>query len=61
MNKVKELRIKNNLSQQELSNLVGVTPKYIGFIENSERTPSLKIAKRIAEVFKLPIEDIFLN
>lgn len=61
MSVLKNLRLKNNLTQQELANLVGCTPKYIGFLENEERTPSLNIAIKISKLFNLPIEDIFLN
>ncbi|EGY78676.1 helix-turn-helix transcriptional regulator [Peptoniphilus indolicus] len=60
MNRVKELREKNNISQNNLAIKVGVTPKYIGFIENNERNPSLNVAKKIAEVFNEKIDDIFL-
>ena len=59
MNKVKDKRIEKNLTQLELANLVGVTPKYIGFIENGERNPSLQVAQKIAEVLDSTIEDIF--
>lgn len=59
MSKLKELRKKSGLSQLQLANLVKVTPKYIGFLENNERTPSLKVAQDIADVFQAPIEEIF--
>lgn len=61
MNKVKEKRLEKNLTQLELANLVGVTPKYIGFIENGERNPSLQVAQKIAGVLDSTIEDIFLQ
>lgn len=61
MNKLKEKRIEKNLTQLELANLVGVTPKYIGFIENGERNPSLQVAQNIAKVLGSTIDDIFLH
>ena len=48
MNKLKEIRVKNNLTQQELANKLGVTQRYIAFIENGDRTPSLENACKIA-------------
>lgn len=60
MTKLKELRVESKMSQQKLAELVNVTPKYIGFLENNERTPSLKVAQDIAKVFNKQIEDIFL-
>lgn len=61
MNKVKDKRIEKNLTQLELANLVGVTPKYIGFIENGERNPSLQVAQKIANALGYGIDDIFLR
>ena len=49
MNKLKEIRVKNNLTQQELANKLGVTQRYIAFIENGDRTPSLENACKIAK------------
>ncbi|MDU5418110.1 helix-turn-helix transcriptional regulator [Peptoniphilus harei] len=61
MNKVKDKRIEKNLTQLELANIVGVTPKYIGFIENGERNPSLQVAQKIANALGYGIDDIFLQ
>lgn len=61
LNKVKDKRIEKNLTQLELANLVGVTPKYIGFIENGERNPSLQVAQKIAFALGYSIDDIFLQ
>lgn len=60
MNLVKELRLNKKLSQNDLAVKVGVTPKYIGFIENGERSPSLNVAKKISEVLGKSIDEIFL-
>ncbi|MBU5669575.1 helix-turn-helix transcriptional regulator [Peptoniphilus sp. MSJ-1] len=61
MTRLKQLRLEKGMSQSELSKAVGVSPKYISFLENGERTPSLRIAKRIADFFRVQIEDIFLK
>lgn len=60
-NRVKELRTKKQMSQNDLAIKVGVTPKYISFIENGERTPSLAIADKLATELGSSIEDIFLT
>lgn len=44
-----QTRIKKNLSQQALSEKVGVSREYISMIENGERTPSVDVAKKIAQ------------
>lgn len=60
-NRVKELRIKKSLSQNSLAVKVGVTPKYISFIENGQRTPSLAVAEKLSFELGASIEDIFLR
>ncbi|CEO06000.1 DNA binding protein [[Clostridium] sordellii] len=49
------------MTQTQLGELLGVTPRYIAFLEKGERTPSLDIAFKIAKIFDTTIEDIFLN
>lgn len=60
-NKLKTLRQKRNMSQNDLAIAIGVTPKYISFIENGQRNPSLTVANRIAKVFGKTVDEIFLN
>lgn len=58
-NRVKELRARFNLTQGELAKRVGVTRQTIVSLEKGSYTPSLLLAMNIAEVFELPIEEIF--
>lgn len=59
MNKLKELRITNNLTVIEISKLVGISPTYYWQIENKKRRMYYELAKKIAQVFKLKPDDIF--
>ncbi len=59
MNKLKELRITNNLTVIEISKLVGISPTYYWQIENKKRRMYYELAKKIAHVFKLKPDDIF--
>ena len=61
LNKLKEFRIKNGLSQSELAKEIGVTVRYIAFIEAGQRTPSLTIGIQIARFFNVHVEDIFFS
>lgn len=61
MNNLKQIRIENKLSREELSSKLGLTARYIAFLENGERNPSLPTAYRISDFFNKPVEDIFLN
>ncbi len=58
--RIKELRARNDLTQQQLADLVQVRRETIVFLEKGKYNPSLKLAYEIAQVFKLKIEDVFL-
>lgn len=59
-NNIRNLRFNHNeMTQQQLADLVGVTRQTIVAIEKGKYSPSLELAFRIARVFKLPLEDIF--
>jgi putative transcriptional regulator len=59
-NRIKELRAKEDLSQLELAQLVGVRRETIVFLEKGRYNPSLRLAHDIAKHFGLPIEQVFL-
>ncbi|WP_449241585.1 helix-turn-helix transcriptional regulator [Desulfoscipio gibsoniae] len=56
--RVKELRSKANLTQQQLANLVYVSSRTIISIEKEQYSPSLMLAYRMAEVFGTTVEDL---
>ena len=58
-NFIQELRIKRDLSQQELADAVSVTRLTIIALEKGKYNPSLELAFRLANFFKAGIEDIF--
>ncbi|MDO5294534.1 MAG: helix-turn-helix transcriptional regulator [bacterium] len=58
-NKVKELRILANLTQQQLADLVHVSSRTIISLEKGQYNPSLMLAYRIALVFDTSIEDLY--
>lgn len=57
--RIRALRNKNKLSQQDLAKKIQITPKYLQFIENGSRTPSLDTVYRIAEVLEIEVKDLF--
>lgn len=57
--KVKEARIKRDLTQEELANRVGVRRETIVFLEQGRYNPSLRLALTIAKELKVPITDLF--
>lgn len=59
-NKVKELRELFKLTQQDLAEKVCVSRQTIISLESGKYNPSIFLAYKIAKVFKLSIEDIFI-
>jgi putative transcriptional regulator len=59
--RVKDLREKHAYSQEHLANLLGVSRQTINAIENDRYDPSLPLAFKIARLFKLKIEEIFID
>ena len=59
-NKIRELRFfAEEMTQQELAELVGVTRQTIMAIEKSKYSPSLEVAFKIAEIFGHSIDEVF--
>ena len=58
-NRIKELRAKEDLSQLQLAQLVGVRRETIVFLDKGKYNPSLRLAHDVAKLFRLPIEEVF--
>lgn len=60
-NRLRELRARDDLTQEELAKRVGVTRQTILAIEKGEYLPSLELGFKIADAFKTPIEQVFIS
>lgn len=58
--RIKELRAKFNLTQDDLANLVWVRRETIVFLEKWKYNPSLKLAKQISVSLQSSIDDVFI-
>ena len=59
-NNIRRLRFENGeMTQQQLADKVGVTRQTIIAIEACKYAPSLPLAFRIAQTFRLPVEAVF--
>lgn len=56
----KDLRIEANLTQEQLANKSGFSKDYISMIERGERNPSDKAKSVFANIFGVPVVEIFL-
>ena len=60
-NRLRVLRAERTWSQQDLAERLGVSRQSVNAIETGRFDPSLPLAFRIADIFDLPIEQIFDN
>ena len=60
-NRLKILRAERDWNQQDLADALGVSRQSVNAIETGKYDPSLPLAFRIADLFALPIEAIFLR
>jgi putative transcriptional regulator len=58
--KIKELRARHNLTQDELAEKVGVTRQTMLYLEKGKYNPSLVLAHKVAEVLRSSIEEVFI-
>ncbi|WP_312112932.1 helix-turn-helix transcriptional regulator [Brevibacillus reuszeri] len=58
--RIKEFRAKFNLTQAELAQKVGARRETISFLEKGEYNPSLKLAIKIAQQFRVSVEELFI-
>ena len=55
---VKNMRLKRNMTQQELADACGLDIGYIGQIERGQRTPTLGVMHSIASVLRTKVADL---
>lgn len=59
-NYVREYREQKGITQKELGELVGVSRQAINAIETGKFDPSIWLAYRLAQLFKMSIEALFI-
>lgn len=60
-NRLRVLRAERAWSQQDLASALEVSRQSVNAIETGRYDPSLPLAFKIADVFGMPIEAIFMN
>ena len=58
-NRVREMRLARELTQEQLADAVGVSRQSINSIERGRYIPSLPLALLLAQAFRCPLDDIF--
>ncbi len=57
--KIKELRLENNLSQLQLAKLIGVSQKAIDYWERSVNEPKASYLIKLVKTFNISFDDFF--
>lgn len=58
--RIKELRARHNLTQEDLARKVGVRRETIVFLEKGKYNPSLQLAHDVAKALDSTIDEIFI-
>lgn len=58
-NKLKIQRAIHDLTQADLAERIGVSRQSINAIEKNKYVPSTVLALKLAQLFKVPVEDLF--
>ena len=59
-NRIQDLRKEKGLTQQGLAEKLGVSRQTIISLKNGKYNPSISLAYKLAKVFGLTIEDVFI-
>ncbi len=59
VNKIQEFREEKGYTQKQLAELLKISENYLNKIERGKRTPSLKLAVRIAKLLDCTLNDLF--
>ncbi|MBP1535968.1 MAG: helix-turn-helix transcriptional regulator [Ruminococcus sp.] len=59
--KIRSRRVKLGLSQEQLAELCGITPSYVGHIERASRQLSLNTAISISTVLEISLDYLLLD
>lgn len=55
---LREIRVKQGLSQEELADIAGLHRTYVGSVERGERNISIDNMERLASALKINIQDL---
>lgn len=59
-NKIKELRTKLGITQEQLAQTVGVRRETIIFLEQGKYNPSLGLAHNVAKALNVSMDELFI-
>jgi len=57
--KIKQTRLTQGITQENLAYSAGLNRAYVGYIENANRHPSIETVNKIAKALSVPIYQLF--
>lgn len=57
---LKEIRLLRGYTRKQVAEIIGISKDYLYMIESGKRTPSDKIKNKLAELYNVPVVQIFL-
>ena len=57
--KIQKLRKAQDLTQEELAEMTGISRVYMGYIEQGRESPSLKLLMKLAKRLGVRVENLF--
>ncbi len=57
--RIKELRIKQSLTQEKLAEFAKIDYSYLNLIESGKRNPSIKVITKIARALRVSLPELF--
>ncbi|MCU9593303.1 helix-turn-helix transcriptional regulator [Caldibacillus thermolactis] len=59
-NKIKEIRRKKGLTQEQLAKVCGVARQTINAIENDKYDPTLQLAFKLSKILQVKVDELFI-
>ena len=60
-NAIRKARMEKNLSQEELAEIVGITPTHMKHIESGHRNPSVDILFKLTRILYLSLDGLIFD
>lgn len=60
-NAIRNARIKMNLSQEKVSELVGITPTHLKHLESEHRKPSIEVLFKLCQTLNISLDNLLFT
>ncbi len=60
-NAIRSARIKNNLSQETLAELIGITPTHLKHLESEHRKPSIEVLFKLCKTLHISLDNLIFK